>query len=79
MEQIFIVRKNFSTILDEKGLNGMLKQGRFRELRQFGVEAFGSKFPEQDAEIISMAYNFYKNLDITDIKLELNTIGSKES
>jgi len=26
-----------------------------------------------------MAYNFYKNLDITDIKLELNTIGSKES
>ena len=55
------------------------QKGRFREFRQFGVEAFGSKFPEQDAEIISMAYNFYKNLDITDIKLELNTIGSKES
>ena len=26
-----------------------------------------------------MAYNFYKNLEIADIKLELNTIGSRES
>ena len=50
-----------------------------REFRQFGIEAFGSKNPEQDAEIISMAYNFYKNLDISNLKLELNSIGSKES
>ena len=55
------------------------QKGRFREFKQFGVEALGSKFPEQDAEIIAMAYNFYKGLKIKDIKLELNTIGSKES
>tara|TARA_Y100000814_G_scaffold286561_1_gene255720 strand:+ start:896 stop:2149 length:1254 start_codon:yes stop_codon:yes gene_type:complete len=55
------------------------QKGRFREFRQFGIEAFGSKNPEQDAEIISMAYNFYKNLDISNLKLELNSIGSKES
>ena len=55
------------------------QKGRLREFRQFGVEAFGSKFPEQDAEIISMAYNFYKGLNISDIKLEINSIGSKES
>ena len=55
------------------------QKGRLREFRQFGIEAFGSKNPEQDAEIISMAYNFYKNLDISNLKLELNSIGSKES
>ena len=55
------------------------QKGRLREFRQFGIEAFGSKNPEQDAEIISMAYNFYKNLDIPNLKLELNSIGSKES
>ena len=32
MTQIFIIRKNFSNILHEKGLNGMFRQGRFREL-----------------------------------------------
>ena len=55
------------------------QKGRLREFKQFGIEAFGSKFPEQDAEIISMAYNFYKNLKISDIRLEINSIGSKES
>ena len=55
------------------------QKGRVREFRQFGIEAFCSKNPEQDAEIISMAYNFYKNLDISNLKLELNSIGSKES
>ena len=55
------------------------QKGRLREFKQFGIEAFGSKFPEQDAEIISMAYNFYKNLKISDIRLEINSIGSKDS
>tara|TARA_Y100000590_G_C15716167_1_gene1011967 strand:+ start:1347 stop:2597 length:1251 start_codon:yes stop_codon:yes gene_type:complete len=55
------------------------QKGRLREFHQFGVEAFGSKFPEQDAEIISMAYNFYKGLKIQDLNLEINSIGSKQS
>ena len=59
--------------LEEKDLK------RLREFRQFGIEAFGSKNPEQDAEIISMAYNFYKNLDISNLKLELNSIGSQKA
>ena len=32
MTQIFILRKNFSNILNQKGLNDIFKQGRFKEL-----------------------------------------------
>ena len=33
------------------------QKGRQRQFHQFGVEAIGSPHPEQDAEIISMAFN----------------------
>ena len=55
------------------------QKGRFREFKQFGVEVFGSGFPEQDADIISMAYNIYSQLGISDLKLKINSIGSKET
>ena len=48
------------------------QKGRFREFKQFGVEVFGSGFPEQDADIISMAYNIYSQLGISDLKLKIN-------
>lgn len=54
------------------------QKGRFRQFEQFGIESFGSSFPEQDAEIISMAYLFYKSLDIKNLNLRINTIGSRE-
>ena len=53
------------------------QKGRQRQFHQFGVEVFGSAFPEQDAEIIIMAYTFLQSLGLNDITLELNTIGSK--
>ena len=34
------------------------QKGRYRQFNQFGVEAIGSEHPEQDAEIIALAYNF---------------------
>ena len=55
------------------------QKGRFRQFEQFGVEAFGSQFPQQDAEIISMAYQLYNSLDIKNLELKINSIGSKES
>lgn len=55
------------------------QKGRFRQFEQFGVEAIGSEYPEQDAEIISMAYYFYKNLGLKNLTLKINSIGSKES
>ena len=55
------------------------QKGRFRQFKQFGLEAFGSAFPEQDAEIISMAYLLYDSLGVENLKLKINSIGSKEN
>ena len=45
----------------------------------FGIEAIGSKYPEQDSEVISIAYNLITGLGINDITLKLNSIGSSET
>ena len=55
------------------------QKGRYRQFRQFGIEAIGSKFPEQDAEIIAIAWNILSELGIKDITLNLNSIGSSET
>ena len=55
------------------------QKGRFRQFHQFGIEVFGSKHPEQDAEVIALSYNFYKLLHIKNIVLKVNSIGSKDS
>ena len=54
------------------------QKGRQRQFYQFGAEAIGSYKPEQDAEIISMAYHIYKNFNIKDMSVRLNSIGSFE-
>ena len=46
------------------------QKGRYRQFEQFGVEAIGSENPEQDAEVISLAYNFYKKMGIENLKLK---------
>lgn len=55
------------------------QKGRYRQFRQFGIEAIGSKYSEQDAEIISIAWNIISELGIQDITLNLNSIGSSET
>jgi histidyl-tRNA synthetase len=55
------------------------QKGRFRQFKQFGLETFGSSLPEQDAEIIYMAYSLYKSLHIKNLKLKINSIGNRNS
>ena len=55
------------------------QKGRQRQFSQFGVEAIGSEFPEQDAEVISMAYNIYEMLGIENLDLVINSVGSDDS
>ena len=50
--------------------------GRQRQFHQYGIEAIGSEFPEQDAEIISIAYNIYCFFGINDLSIRINSIGS---
>lgn len=51
------------------------QSGRLREFHQFGVECFGADSPLADAEIISLADTYFKELGVKDLSLELNSIG----
>ncbi len=52
--------------------------GRYRQHHQFGCEAFGEADPMLDAEVIAMAWSFYKELGLTGLSLQLNSIGCRE-
>ena len=55
------------------------QKGRQRQFHQFGVEAFGSKYPEQDSEIIAIAWQILEECGLSkDSTLHLNSIGSSE-
>lgn len=53
------------------------QNGRLREHHQFGVEMFGSETPKADAEVISLAYSFLKNVGLSALSLNINSIGCK--
>ncbi len=51
--------------------------GRFREHFQIGFETIGDADPVQDAELILIAYNFYKDLGLP-VEIHINSIGMPE-
>ena len=53
--------------------------GRNREFMQFGLEAFGSSNPMIDAEVISIVVNLFKLLGLKGIKVNINSLGDKQS
>ena len=55
------------------------QKGRQRQFHQFGVEAFGSENPEQDAEIIAIAWHILSACGLNKTaSLQLNSIGSSK-
>ncbi len=54
------------------------QKGRLREFHQFGVEAFGAKGPDIDAEIIALAHTFLNRVGLSDLSLRINSIGCPE-
>lgn len=52
--------------------------GRLREFHQFGVECFGTQSPLADAELIALAKSVFDTLGVTDLHLEINSIGCPE-
>jgi len=54
------------------------QRGRYREFRQIGAEALGYAGPDIDAEQILMLARLWKQLGITDVRLELNSLGQAE-
>ena len=53
--------------------------GRLREFHQIGVECFGSENPATDAETIAMAAQFFKEIGIGQVTLQLNSLGNAAS
>jgi histidyl-tRNA synthetase len=51
------------------------QRGRYRQFHQIDVEALGLAGPDIDAELIVMVSRLWKLLGITDIKLEINSLG----
>jgi len=49
--------------------------GRFRQFHQFGVEVFGSTNPAVDAEVITLAMDFYERLGLKGLEVHLNSVG----
>jgi len=54
------------------------QKGRYREYHTFGAEALGFPGPDIDIELLVMVKRLWQRLGLTDITLELNTIGSAD-
>ncbi len=54
------------------------QKGRYRQFHQIGVEAIGVGAPSIDAEQISMLDLFFKELQLADYQIEINSLGCKE-
>jgi histidyl-tRNA synthetase len=51
------------------------QRGRFRQFHQIGAEALGFAGPDVDAELILLASALWKTIGLTDVRLELNSLG----
>ncbi|SNS58948.1 histidine--tRNA ligase [Actinomadura mexicana] len=54
------------------------QQGRYRQFYQLDLEAIGSEDPQVDAETVAIAWNWYRSLGLTRVRLLLNSLGCKE-
>ena len=52
------------------------QRGRYRQFHQIGVEAFGMPGPELDAELILMSARLWRSLEVRDVALQLNSLGT---
>ena len=54
------------------------QKGRYRQFHQVGVEALGFAGPDVDAEVILMARSLLRDLGLTDVRLEINSLGQPQ-
>jgi histidyl-tRNA synthetase len=55
------------------------QKGRYRQFHQVGVESLGYPGPDMDAEHIIMCADLWRRLKLSDVRLEINTLGSAEA
>ena len=54
------------------------QRGRYRQFHQIGAEALGFAGPDVDAELILLAVSLWKQLGLTQWRLEINSLGQPE-
>ncbi len=51
------------------------QKGRLRQFQQIGVELFGVAGPAEDVEVLAMAWALIEALDVSDVRMEINSLG----
>jgi histidyl-tRNA synthetase len=54
------------------------QRGRYRQFHQMGAEVLGFPGAEIDVELILLADSLWKQLGLTDVRLELNSLGQPD-
>ena len=52
------------------------QKGRYRQFNQFGVEFFGETSFLEDIDLLVLCEKLFKTINLSDIELSINTIGS---
>jgi histidyl-tRNA synthetase len=55
------------------------QRGRYRQFHQFGLEALGFPGPDVEAEQIILTARLWRELGLTDIELQINTLGDAQA
>jgi histidyl-tRNA synthetase len=55
------------------------QKGRFRQFNQVDLEAIGFAGPDVDIEVIALTARLWKQLGLTRVKLQINSLGTPES
>ena len=55
------------------------QKGRYRQLHQFGCEILGDSSVAAEVELIALSALAFERLGLTDVRLELNNLGSAET
>jgi histidyl-tRNA synthetase len=55
------------------------QKGRYRQFHQIGAEVYGLAGPDIDAEMILLTARLWQKLGLTDLELQVNSLGSAEA
>ncbi len=54
------------------------QKGRYRQFHQIGAEVVGVDDPRIDAQLLAMLCHFFEEADISDVELQINSLGCPE-
>lgn len=54
------------------------QKGRMRQFHQVNCECLGAQEPQVDAEVVLMLMDYLRSIGISDVTLELNTLGCRD-